>query len=86
MSESVDSGDYEIKSGVPIPPAKAFQMDSYKTKYPFDRLEVGQCFEYELSVIEAGRLRSRAAAYGKRSGKRFAVRSSNGKGCCWRVE
>lgn len=86
MSDSVDAAEYEIKSGVPIPSAKEFQRANYKTKYPFDRMEVGQCFEYELSVADAGRLRSLASGYGKRTGKKFSVRSFGGKGCCWRVK
>jgi hypothetical protein len=68
--------EYEIIKGAPPPPAKG-----RTSAYPFADMEVGDAFDANSEAV-----RWSVYAYGKRHGKKFAVRSvGNGVLRVWRT-
>jgi hypothetical protein len=74
MNKSV----YELTDSIPLPSI---------SKYPFGTMKVGQSF---FTPDTAHRVRSAAAAFGKKKGLRFACRIVTEEGIrgfrCWRIE
>lgn len=57
---------YEIHKGVPVPALKR------TSKYPFDAMEVGDCFYVPVGLTKT--IRSAAVNFGRRHGWRFTTR------------
>ena len=64
-----------VKSGVPIPGAR--------TKYPFGKMIVGDCFDIQNGNIF--HVRSAAYAFGRRNGMKFTVKKDGAVHRCWRI-
>lgn len=72
---------YAIEKNVPAPPAAQSTR-----RYPFPDMEVGDSFFVQTESARTNpRLRSCAALYGKRHGKKFRVRSVDGGSRVWRI-
>jgi hypothetical protein len=69
--------DYIIESGVPLPPKAPREKQA---SYPFPLMDIGDSFAYRVG--EHNRVSSAACLYGKRNGKRFAIRGAR----VWRVK
>ena len=72
---------YKIEEGIPVP--KPWGGGS---KYPFHGMNVGDSFFIEKSDIQISRVRSAAAFYGVRHGKKLSVRSFPDGLRVWRVK
>ncbi len=78
--------EYKIKKNVPIPEFSRHR----KPIYPFGEMEIGDCFEADLSVHK--KLVSAASYYGARNQKKFSVIIINKKNSnpekigVWRVK
>jgi hypothetical protein len=74
---------YKIDKNRPIP--------KNVSKYPFPEMEVGDSFvvsDKNLTVhdIEYKRIASSAFMYGKKTGKKFKLKSVENKLICWRIK
>lgn len=71
---------FEIEKGVPIPEI------THASKYPFEKMEVGDSFFVEGDEAK-NRLYSSASVYSKRHGgkTKFVVRGVDGGARCWRT-
>jgi hypothetical protein len=79
---------FQIESGVEIPPQS---QPLRKTKYPFNRLNVGDSFVFPVSTDEdreavQNRLQSAAANWGRSRGMRFVTRRVTQGIRVWRVK
>lgn len=80
MNEQTNN-EYEIESGIPIPPAQT--RGRIGPKYPWNEMEIGDSFVYPKSIKAA-----RGVIYGagKKSGKKFTARELNGQVRIWRTK
>ena len=79
---------FQIESGVEIPPQA---QPLRKTKYPFNRLNVGDSFVFPVATDEdreavQNRLQSAAANWGRSRGMRFVTRRVTQGIRVWRVK
>ena len=79
---------FQIESGVEIPPQS---QPLRKTKYPFNRLNVGDSFVFPVATDEdreaiQNRLQSAAANWGRSRGMRFVTRRVTQGIRVWRVK
>ena len=79
---------FQIESGVEIPPQS---QPWRKTKYPFNRLNVGDSFVFPVATDEdreavQNRLQSAAANWGRSRGMRFVTRRVTQGIRVWRVK
>ena len=79
---------FQIESGVEIPPQS---QPLRKTKYPFNRLNVGDSFVFPVATDEdreavQNRLQSAAANWGRSRGMRFVTRRMTQGIRVWRVK
>lgn len=81
--------DYEIVSDLPVPPAwDISQLRKLKEdKYPFAKLEIGQCLVLPYkSAKDIVRFRAAAGSYAKRLDRKFVTRVlPDNKFGVWRV-
>lgn len=69
---------YKIDKATPMP---EYLGNKNATKYPFERMEVGDSF-----LAETDRAGAAAHAYGKRHDKKFVFRREGKKYRVWRVK
>lgn len=70
--------DYKIEKKVPIP------NTTKRNNYPLGEMGIGDSFQ--LGGNELNQVRTAASWYGKRNGRKFAVRRYKDGYRCWRVE
>jgi hypothetical protein len=70
---------YEIEDGVPMPNPRR------NSKYPFDRMQVGQSFS--VPEADANSMRVAARYHASKTGAKFSVRHDNDNNTyrCWGV-
>lgn len=67
----------KIDKGIPLPPRGGRQ------RYPWQEMEVGDSFFVEGASVRS--LSAAAAQVGRRSGRKFSLRTVEGGVRCWRV-
>lgn len=67
--------NFQIRKDRPIPEI------TYKNRYPFRQMEVGDSFTAPSNAVRAA-----ASVASRRLGKRFIVRRVSDELICWRVE
>ncbi len=73
---------FKIEDGYAIPAAR--QPRTRRAKYPWAELEVGQSFFVEGGLLRS--MSSTASHAGRRSGRKFIVRTADGGVRVWRYE
>jgi hypothetical protein len=81
--EDIDMG-YTIQKGVPLPPPGRVPGPKGSSKYPWERMEIGDCFDPDVPLKSARVLASRRS---KVDGRTYAVRRSMEDGAVriWRT-
>ena len=64
-----------VKSGIPIPGAR--------TKYPFGKMIVGDCFDIPNGTLT--HVRNAAHAFGRANDMKFTVKKDGAVHRCWRI-
>lgn len=70
---------FKIEYGIPLTSRKAGR----KTKYPFNNMGIGDSFAFPAKAMRS--VRSRAFQIHKKTGFKFAFRTTDDKARCWRV-
>lgn len=79
----------QIRTDIPCPPGRGGNKErnsgSFATKYPWERLELGQSFLFPDSHKRGSAYRQAQIA-SKLYGRKFVVRTTPEGLACWRVE
>lgn len=71
----------KIEKGIPVHDPRA-SVNSRRGKYPWDDMEVGDSFH---APAKANSLRTAAANYSKKTGRKFVVRKEGDGARAWRI-
>lgn len=72
--------EFQVIKNEPIP-----RQTGHVNKYPFHKMDIGDCF-YVKTISDFTKAKCAASFHGKKYGKKFLSRQTDGKFGIWRVE